>query len=49
VVAVLQCDEAAVSLAIEEVGAADWAARVFRPEILDNPNLYKRPGYNPLA
>jgi 4-oxalocrotonate tautomerase len=35
-----------VSVAIEEVPAQEWAERVYRPDILNNPQkLYKKPGY----
>jgi len=48
VVAIAGCGEEAVSVAFEEVEPADWAEKVYRPEILDNQdNLYKKPGYNP--
>ena len=40
----------AVSVAIEEVNAKDWAEQVYRPDILDHPDrLYKKPGYDPFA
>ena len=42
------CKESSVSVAIEDVPAADWTAAVYRPEIepqLDR--LYKKPGYKP--
>ena len=42
------CKESSVSVAIEDVPAADWTAAVWRPEIepvLDR--LYKKPGYEP--
>ncbi|WP_026792831.1 tautomerase family protein [Pleomorphomonas oryzae] len=42
------CKESSVSVAIEDVPAADWTAAVYRPEIepqLDK--LYKKPGYKP--
>ena len=48
VVAIANCGEESVSVAIEEIKSEDWAERVFRPDILDNPErLYKKPGYNP--
>jgi 4-oxalocrotonate tautomerase len=44
-VAVLRCGEDSVSVAIEDVKTEDWAERVYRPEILNHPELYKKPGY----
>jgi 4-oxalocrotonate tautomerase len=39
-----------ISIAIEEVGADQWAERVYRPDILNCPGtLYKKPGYDPFA
>ena len=50
VVSLLDCSEASVSIAIEEINPADWAEQVYRPDILDNSEkLYKKPGYNPFA
>ena len=35
-----------VSVAMEEIPAADWKDNVYKPDILDHPErLYKRPGY----
>jgi 4-oxalocrotonate tautomerase len=49
VMAHAHCDESAVSVAIEDVAPADWAEKVFRPEIAGNwEKLYKKPGYDPL-
>jgi 4-oxalocrotonate tautomerase len=48
VVAIAQCDEESVSVAIEEIQSEDWAEKVYRPDILNRPEkLYKKPGYNP--
>jgi len=47
VVSILSASEDSISLAIEEVGPDDWAEKVYRPEISNNPNLYKKPGYKP--
>ena len=48
VVSVLNCDEKVVSVTIEEVKPADWAQKVYKPDILENRDkLYKQPGYNP--
>jgi 4-oxalocrotonate tautomerase len=42
------CEEKAVSIAIEEIDPADWAEKVYKPDILDKQeSLYKKPGYNP--
>lgn len=50
VTGVLGYGEEAVSVALEEVEAADWTDRVYRPDIRDKWNtLYKKPGYDPLA
>jgi 4-oxalocrotonate tautomerase len=49
VLSVVQCDEKWISVVIEEIDSADWAEKVYRPEILDKQDkLYKKPGYNPL-
>jgi 4-oxalocrotonate tautomerase len=38
--------EEAVSVAMEEVKAQDWAERVYQPDIACKPaQLYKKPGY----
>ncbi|MFZ1091241.1 MAG: tautomerase family protein [Xanthobacteraceae bacterium] len=48
IVAIANCEEEAVSVAIEEIRPEDWAEKVYKPHILDNPErLYKKPGYNP--
>lgn len=48
VIAVLECSEASVSVAIEEIQPEDWPEQVYRPDILQNSEkLYKKPGYNP--
>lgn len=48
VVAIAECEEESVSVAIEEIKPEDWAEKVYRPDILDSPEkLYKKPGYNP--
>jgi 4-oxalocrotonate tautomerase len=39
----------AVSVALEEVGPAEWTEKVYKPDIIGGPGkLYKRPGYKPL-
>ena len=48
VVAIAECEEKSVSVSIEEIRSEDWAEKVYRPDILDKPEmLYKKPGYNP--
>ena len=43
---VLNYGEESVSVAIEEVEPQDWAEKVYRPDIINNPEkLYKKPGY----
>lgn len=44
---VLHYGEESVSVAMEEVSARDWAAKVYTPDILTKPDqLYKKPGYS---
>jgi 4-oxalocrotonate tautomerase len=46
VMTVLNYGEESVSVAMEEVEPVDWAEKVYRPDILGNPEkLYKKPGY----
>ena len=48
IIAIAECNEESVSVAIEEIRPEDWAEKVYRPDILDSPEkLYKKPGYNP--
>ncbi len=43
---VLHYGEESVSVALEEVSAADWAEKVYKPDIIKNSDkLYKKPGY----
>ena len=50
VLAIARVGSEAVSVAIEEVSAGDWAEEVYRPDILgQSDRLYKKPGYNPFA
>ena len=38
--------EEAVSVAMEEIGPADWKEKVYTPDILNKPDeIYKKPGY----
>ena len=49
VMATLKYGAESVSVGIEEVGARDWTAKVYRPDILGKPDtIYKQPGYDPL-
>ncbi len=42
------CSEDSISLAIEEVEKVKWGKQVYKPEILDKPEIiYKKPGYRP--
>lgn len=41
--------EASVSVAIEDVEPERWVDDVYKPDILDNANLFKKPGYDPLT
>ena len=44
---VLNYGEESVSVAIEEISAADWAEKVYKPEIIKGSKmLYKKPGYD---
>jgi len=46
VMKILNYGDESVSVAFEEVGAGQWAEKVYRPDIVDKPEtLYKRPGY----
>ena len=48
VVAIIGCEAKVVSVAFAEIKPEDWAEKVYKPDILDNPHqLYKKPGYNP--
>ena len=49
VISLLESNEDSISVAIEEINPEDWVEKVYKPEILNNPEkLYKKPGYNPL-
>lgn len=46
VMSTLHYGEESVSVAFEEIEAKDWAAKVYRPDIVGNEkSLYKKPGY----
>jgi 4-oxalocrotonate tautomerase len=43
---VLHYGEESVSVALEEISAANWAEKVYQPDIVKNAHkLYKKPGY----
>ena len=43
---VLNYGDESVSVALEEVTPAEWAEKVYRPDIIDKAaTLYKKPGY----
>ncbi len=43
---VLDYGDESVSVAFEEVDAAEWAAKVYQPEVVGTSAiLYKKPGY----
>ncbi len=47
VVANVGGSEDSVSVAIEEIAPAEWAEKVYNPDILHVPGkLYKKPGYS---
>jgi 4-oxalocrotonate tautomerase len=44
-----QCSEQSVSISIEDVEPAEWAEKVYKPDIMEQADrFYKKPGYNPL-
>jgi 4-oxalocrotonate tautomerase len=46
VMKVLIYGEESVSVAMEEIEPKDWAEKVYRADIMSNPErLYKKPGY----
>ncbi|MDX2232242.1 MAG: tautomerase family protein [Leptolyngbyaceae cyanobacterium bins.349] len=50
VISLLESSEDSISVAIEEINPEDWVEKVYKPEILSNPDkLYKKPGCNPLG
>ena len=43
---VLHYGDESVSVALEEVSAAEWGEKVYRPDIVEKAaTLYKKPGY----
>lgn len=50
VISLLESSEDSISVAIKQINPEDWVEKVYKPEILNNPEkLYKKPGYNPLG
>lgn len=47
VVATLKLHEKSVSVAIEDVEPENWTREVYKPDIQNNPKIYKKPGYDP--
>ncbi len=48
VTSVLKLDADSVSVGIEDVRPADWAEKVYKPDILGGSGkIYKKPGYAP--
>jgi 4-oxalocrotonate tautomerase len=47
VVVTLKLDEKSVSVAIEDIEPENWTREVYEPDILNNPKIYKKPGYDP--
>ena len=46
VMEVLNYGDESVSIAFEEVNASEWAEKVYRPDIVSQPEkIYKKPGY----
>jgi 4-oxalocrotonate tautomerase len=46
VMEVLSYGDESVSVAMEEIDPQDWADKVYKPNILNQPDkLYKKPGY----
>ena len=46
VMSILNYGAESVSVAFEEIKPQEWAEKVYRPDILANPQrLYKKPGY----
>jgi 4-oxalocrotonate tautomerase len=43
----LNCGDEAVSVSIEDINPRDWTAKVYKPDIQNNPHIYKKPGYDP--
>ena len=44
----LKLEEESISVAVEDVAPERWTEKVYKPDVLNNPKLYKKPGYDPL-
>ena len=44
VMTTLKLEEESISVAIEDVVPAQWTEKVYKPDILNNPKLYKKTG-----
>ena len=45
-VEIMESNEKAVSVSIEEIDSSEWAEKVYKPEIREkSETLYKEPGY----
>ena len=44
VMAALKLEEQSISVAVEDVAPAQWTEKVYKPDILNNPKLYKNRG-----
>jgi 4-oxalocrotonate tautomerase len=43
---VLNYGDESVSVAFEEISSRDWAEKVYKPDIVNQPDkVYKKPGY----
>ena len=43
---VLDYGDESVSVAFEEISSRDWAEKVYKPDIVNQPDkIYKKPGY----
>ncbi len=47
VVTTLNLGEESVSVAIEDIEPRNWTREVYKPDIQNNPKIYKKPGYDP--
>jgi len=46
VIEILHYGEHSVSVAMEEIKPQDWVEKVYRPDIVNQPEkIYKKPGY----
>jgi 4-oxalocrotonate tautomerase len=47
VMSTLNLGEESISVAIDDIAPAQRTEKVYKPDILNNPKLYKKPGYDP--